>query len=233
MARATPLLIGHRGAPRERPENTLPSFLRALELQADGIELDVHCTRDRVVVVHHDEIPRATAPSGRLAGRRIDALTFDELQGFSVRGLALISTLAEALAVIKGRADVFIELKGAAVEREVIDVVRASIAPDRCAVHSFDHAQVARARALAPEIRGGILFDRPVADPVSAMRASNALDVWPSREHVTETLVRQVHDEGGRVISWTVNDGKQATELAAMGVDGLCTDFLPLLRAAL
>jgi glycerophosphoryl diester phosphodiesterase len=233
MARARPMLIGHRGAPRERPENTLPSFLRALELQADGIELDVHCTSDRVVVVHHDEIPRATPPSGRLAGKRIDALTFDELQGFSVRGLALISTLAEALAVIKGRADVFIELKGAAIEREVIDVVRASIAPERCAVHSFDHAQVARARARAPEIRGGILFDRPVSDPVSAMRASDALDVWPSREHVTGALVREVQEAGGRVIPWTVNDGAQALALAEMGVDGLCTDFLPVLRAAL
>jgi glycerophosphoryl diester phosphodiesterase len=233
IAGARPMLIGHRGAPRERPENTLPSFLRALELQADGIELDVHCTKDRVVVVHHDEIPRATPPSGRLAGRRIDALTFDELQGFSVRGLALISTLAEALAVIKGRADVFIELKGAAVEREVVDVVRASIAPDRCALHSFDHAQVARARALAPEIRGGILFDRPVVDPASAMRASDALDVWPSREHVTEGLVRTVHEAGGRVIPWTVNDASQAVALTALGVDGLCTDFLPALRAAL
>lgn len=226
------MLIGHRGAPRERPENTLPSFLRALELQADGIELDVHCTLDRVVVVHHDEIPRATPPSGRLAGKRIDALTFDELQGFSVRGLALISTLAEALAVIRGRAEVFVELKGAAIEREVVGVIRASIAPERCAVHSFDHAQVARARALAPEIRGGILFDRAVSDPAAAMRASNALDVWPSREHVTEMLVREVHDNGGRVIPWTVNDGGQAVALAALGVDGLCTDFLSVLRAA-
>lgn len=231
-SRARPLLIGHRGAPRERPENTLPSFLRALELQADGIELDVHCTLDRVVVVHHDEIPRATPPSGRLAGKRIDALTFDELQGFSVRGLALISTLAEALAVIRGRADVFVELKGAAIEREVVGVIRASIAPERCAVHSFDHAQVARARALAPEIRGGLLFDRAVSDPAAAMRASNALDVWPSREHVTEMLVREVHDNGGRVIPWTVNDGGQAVALAALGVDGLCTDFLSELRAA-
>jgi len=227
------MLIGHRGAPRERPENTLPSFLRALELQADGIELDVHCTLDRVVVVHHDEIPRATPPSGRLAGKRIDALTFDELQGFSVRGLALISTLAEALAVIKGRAEVFVELKGAGIEHEVVSVIRASIAPERCAVHSFDHEQVARARALAPEIRGGILFDQPVADPVAAMRASNALDVWPSREHVTEMLVREVHEAGGRVIPWTVNDGAQAVALAALGVDGLCTDFLSVLRTAL
>ena len=231
--RATPKVIGHRGAPRERPENTLPSFLRTLELQADGIELDVHCTKDRVVVVHHDEIPRATPPSGALAGKRIDALTFDELQGFSVRGLALISTLEEALAVIKGRADVFVELKGAGIEREVVDVIRASNAPDRCAVHSFDHAQVARARALAPEIRGGILFDRPIDDPVTAMRTADALDVWPSREHVTAALVTQVHDAGGRVIPWTVNKAEQAIALAALGVDALCTDFIPVLRAAL
>lgn len=233
MVHATPMLIGHRGAPRERPENTLPSFLRALELQADGIELDVHCTKDRVVVVHHDEIPRATPPSGSLAGRRIDSLTFDELQGFSVRGLALISTLAEALAVIKGRADVFIELKGSAIEREVIEVIRGSIAPARCAVHSFDHAQIARARALAPDIRGGILFDRPVTDPVSTMRAADALDVWPSHEHVDEALLQQVHGAGGRVIPWTVNKANQAVALAALGVDGLCTDFIPLIRAAL
>jgi len=232
-AGARPLLIGHRGAPRERPENTLPSFLRALELQADGIELDVHCTKDRIVVVHHDAIPRATPPSGMLAGKRIDALTFDELQGFSVRGLALISTLAEALAVIKGRADVFVELKGEAIEHEVIEVIRGSIAPARCAVHSFDHAQVARARALAPDIRGGILFDRAVVDPVAAMRAADALDVWPSHEHVSEGFVQQVHEAGGRVIPWTVNKAAQAVALAALGVDALCTDFIAALRAAL
>ena len=154
-------------------------------------------------------------------------------QGFSVRGLALISTLEEALAVIKGRADVFVELKGAAIEHEVVAVIRASIAPARCAVHSFDHAQVARARALAPEIRGGILFDRPIADPAAAMRAADALDVWPSREHVDASLVQQVHDAGGRVIPWTVNKADQAVALASLGVDGLCTDFIPVLRAAL
>ena len=65
------------------------------------------------------------------------------------------------------------------------------------------------------------------------MRAADALDVWPSREHVDATLVEQVHGAGGRVIPWTVNKASQAVELADMGVDGLCTDFIPVLRAAL
>jgi glycerophosphoryl diester phosphodiesterase len=65
------------------------------------------------------------------------------------------------------------------------------------------------------------------------MRAANALDVWPSREHVNESMVEAVHDAGGRVIPWTVNRGEQAVALAALGVDALCTDFVPVLRAAL
>src|SRR5919205_2879218 len=121
-----PQLIAHRGAPRERPENTLPAFLRALALGAEGIELDVHATADGVVVVHHDPMPRAPPPSGALAGRRIETLTFDELQGFSIRGLALIPTLAEVLAVVKGRVDVFVEIKGSGIERAVIDTIRES-----------------------------------------------------------------------------------------------------------
>lgn len=228
------MLIGHRGAPRERPENTLPSFLRALELGADGIELDVHTTADGVVVVHHDEVPRATPPSGRLAGKRIDALTFDELQGFSVRGLALIPTLAEVLAAMRGRVDVFVELKGHDVEGPTVDVIRASAHPERCAVHSFDHEAVRRARALAPELRGGILFDRSITDVGRAMReAGGALDVWPQWELIDAALVRAVHDAGGRVIAWTVNRPERAAALAALGVDGLCTDYLSPIADAL
>ncbi|HEX6533748.1 MAG TPA: glycerophosphodiester phosphodiesterase [Gemmatimonadaceae bacterium] len=230
---ARPLLVAHRGAPRERPENTLPAFLRALELGADGIELDVHGTKDGVVVVHHDEVPRATAPSGALAGRRIDTLRFDELQGFSIRGIARIPTLEEVLAVLEGRVDVFIEIKGTGIERAVVDIVRASRDPCRCAVHSFRHDAVARVGELAPEIRRGILFDRPLPDVPAAMRAVGAMDAWPQWELVDAPLVRAVHDAGGRVIPWTVNRPESARALAGLGVDALCSDLLPIVRAAL
>ncbi|HET7621499.1 MAG TPA: glycerophosphodiester phosphodiesterase [Gemmatimonadaceae bacterium] len=230
---ARPLLIAHRGAPRERPENTLPSFLRALELGADGIELDVHRSRDGVLVVHHDEVPRAVAPSGRFAGRRIDALTFDELQGFAVGGSALIPTLDEVLAAVKGRARVFIELKGAGTEEGAVKAIRASVAPERCAVHSFDHAAVRRVHEAAPEIRCGILFDRAPVDVAASMRESGATDVWPQWALVDAPLVDAVHAAGGRVIPWTVNRADAARSLAALGVDALCTDLLPEIRDAL
>lgn len=230
---ARPLLIAHRGAPRERPENTLPSFLRALELGADGIELDVHGSRDGVLVVHHDEVPRAIAPSGRLAGRRIDSLTFDELQGFAVGGSALIPTLNEVLAVVKGRALLFIELKVAGIEEPVVEAIRASAAPDRCAVHSFDHAVVQRVRELAPEIRRGILFDRALPELAASIRETGALDVWPQWALVDAALVETVHAAGARVIPWTVNRTEAARSLAALGVDAICTDVIPDVRAAL
>lgn len=230
---AQPLLIAHRGAPRERPENTLPSFIRALELGADGIELDVHLSSDGVLIVHHDDVPRAIAPSGKFAGRRIDSLTFDQLQGFSVGGIALIPTLEEVMAVVKRRARLFIELKGAGTEEAVVAVVRDSGAAESCAVHSFDHAAVKRVHELAPELRCGILFDRAPADVAASMRECGALDVWQQWALVDGTLVEQVHSRGGRVIPWTVNRPEAARTLAALGVDAICTDLLGEIRGAL
>jgi glycerophosphoryl diester phosphodiesterase len=219
--------IAHRGAPREYPENTLPSFARAIELGADGIELDVHATRDGVVVVHHDAVPRATAGDRRLAGRPIAELTHDQLRAFSVAPGVGIPTLADVLALVGGAAVVYVELKGAGIEREVIDVIRASDA--RCAVHSFDHAAIARAKASAPEIRRGLLFSRRPPDPAVSMHAAGALDAWPEWPLVDQGFVTSVRRVGGSVIAWTVNDAAAARRLTSMGVDGLCTDDVRLL----
>jgi glycerophosphoryl diester phosphodiesterase len=228
-----PRLIAHRGISRELPENTLPAFLRALELGADGIELDVHATKNGVVVVHHDDIPKAKAPSKALAGKRIDALTFDELQGFSVDGKALIPTLAEVLSALRGRLDVFVELKAAGIEGPVLDVIHDSPAPARCAVHSFDHEAIRRCRSVAPSVRGGILFDKAPGDVVAAMRHADARDVWPREDLIDAALVGAVHGAGGRVLAWTVNKPERAQSLAVLGVDALCTDVLLELKQAL
>lgn len=224
---ARPARIGHRGAPREYPENTLPSFARAIELGADGIELDVHATSDGIVVVHHDPVPRATVADRRLTGRAIADLTHDQLRAFSLAPDVGIPTLAEVLSLVGDAAVVYVELKGAGIERPVIDVIRESTA--RCAVHSFDHAAVARAKRLAPEIRRGLLFSRRPRDPAASLQGAGALDAWHEWPLVDQDFVTWVRRVGGSVIAWTVNDTAAARRLTALGVDGLCTDDVRLI----
>jgi glycerophosphoryl diester phosphodiesterase len=227
MRKDSPARIAHRGAPREHPENTLPAFARALELGADGIELDVHATRDGVVVVHHDAVPRATPSDSRLARRAIVELTYDQLQHFALAPGVGIPTLAEVLALVGERAVVYVELKGARIEREAVAVIRQHGA--RCAVHSFDHAAVARVAEIAPDLRRGLLFSRHPGDPTAALEAAGARDAWPEWPLVDDAFVERVHRIGGAVIAWTVNDAAAARRLSAMGVDGICTDDVRLL----
>ena len=229
---ARPELIAHRGASRERPENTLPAFLRAIELGAAAVELDVHGTRDHVVVVHHDPVPRASTAEAWLANRPIASLSLKELKEFWVEPGIGIPTLASVLRAANG-AYVYVEIKGRGIERQVVETIRAAKAADRCAVHGFDHRAVRRVREFAPELPTGILLASYLVDPVGALGAAGARDYWIWWEHTDEALVEAIHGAGGRVLAWTVNDGGTAEALARMGVDGLCTDDVPLVRAAL
>jgi glycerophosphoryl diester phosphodiesterase len=228
----SPELIGHRGAPRERPENTLASFLRALDLGADAVELDVHATRDGVVVVHHDPVPRAETTEPSLRGRPIAGLTLAELSTYRVAGEA-IPTLADVLEALDSRARVYVEVKGREIESQVVDTIARTTDVENVPLHSFDHRVVPRARAVNPRVHGGILSVSYLVNPHIALKAAEARDYWQEWSMIDVNLVKSIHDVGGRVIAWTVNDAEVARELADMGVDGICTDMLPIVGRAL
>jgi len=219
-----PELIAHRGASRERRENTLPAFARALELGADGIELDAHVTRDGVVVVHHDAVPRRETPSPALTARPFGDLSAREVQSFCFPDGSGIPTLREVVDLVGDRATLYIELKGRGIERAVIDCLRDG--RGRYALHSFDHAAVKRVRTLSPDIPTGILLASYLIEPERALELAGARDYWQSGDLVDGELVDRVHAVGGRVIVWTVNRPEDAAALAAIGVDGLCGDDL-------
>jgi glycerophosphoryl diester phosphodiesterase len=219
--------IAHRGAKREFPENTVAAFQRAFARGADAIELDVHATRDDVVIVHHD-------PTLRIAGRwrsstPIAELSWDDVQTVRLAPDIGIPTLEDVLAVAPTGTTVYVEVKGANIEEAVAAVL--ALSATRCAVHSFDHTAISRMRDLAPGVPRGILFDRRAPDVIASMHATGARDVWPERRLIDAALVAAVHGAGGRVIAWTVNSRRNATTLAALGVDGLCTDDVRLLDA--
>lgn len=217
--------IGHRGARRELPENTIPAFMRAFERGADAIELDVHATRDGVVVVHHD--PTLGVYAGELNHRAIAELDWAQVSRVRLAPGVGIPTLEDVLHGVPATGTVYVEIKATAIEH----LVEAELARTdrRCAVHSFDFGVVTRMRELAPKTPRGILLDRAAKNIEILMESVGARDVWPEWTLIDNTLVDRVHRAGGRVIAWTVNTRAGAEQLVAMGVDGLCTDDIRLL----
>lgn len=222
-------LIGHRGAPRAFVENTMPSFREALARGAHAIELDVHASRDGVVVVHHDPIPRAWRGPGDPEFRPIASLTWAELQSLDAGDGARMPALADVLELAARRAVVYVEIKGTGIEQRVVEVIARSSAT--CAVHSFDHAAIARVRELAPALPRGLLFEER-HEIESLVHAYRARDLWPAHRLIDGELIARARDAGARVIAWTVNAPARAATLAALGVAGLCTDDLAAVRGA-
>ena len=220
--------IGHRGAPRELTENTLPSFARALERGAEALELDVHATADGIVVVHHDPaLPPATQPSA-LRRAAIAATNWADLEQAEIAPGARIPRLSDVFAMVDRRARVYVEIKGRDIEALVAEAVRE--ADCHCAVHSFEHPAIERMRTIAPDVPRGLLFDRYPRNIEEAISRAGARDIWPKWSLVDQSLVDAVHRAGGRVIAWTVNDPTESARLVGLGVDGICSDDLRLIR---
>jgi glycerophosphoryl diester phosphodiesterase len=246
-----PTVIGHRGCAGETPENTLPSFARALEQGAAILESDVHVTRDGVPVLLHDELlERTTDGSGRVAGltlaelRRLDAGHRFSPDGgathpFRGRGIQ-VPTLEEALAAFPD-ARFNLELKeGAApglVERS-LEVVEKAGRASRTLLTAGDDALMARLRAEVARRGVPVALGASVADVVAflasalAYRApppgAMALQVPPTfagRPLVTREFVEHAHAHGIVVHVWTIDEPDEMRALLALGVDGIVTDF--------
>lgn len=230
LTNSRPLLIAHRGAAAEAPENTLAACARALALGADGLELDVRVTRDGTPVVFHDPT------LARLTGRRraIATLALADLRAVRIGGEP-VPTLAEVLALVRGRAVVQLEIKAAAALAPAVRVVRQARAARHVILASFAPAVMAEARALAPGIprmlisRGGTAEDlQPELAALAAAGVSLDHRAIPSPAFVAALQRRHY-----RVWCWTVNHPRAMLRLAAWGVDAILSDDPALLTSTL
>ena len=199
--------------------------MRALELGADAIELDVHVTLDGTVVVHHDE----DINSAGLARRPIAALEFSELRKYRLAGDVDIPTLSEVITAVGDTAFLYVEVKAPNIEPLVSRILRESDA--RCAVHSFDHRIVKTVKTIFPAIRTGILEVSRHVDPAASLKATGAEDLGQEVGFIDEDLVAHAHAMNARVIAWTANDADQWETLRRIGVDAICTDRIAELGA--
>ena len=221
-----PAVIAHRGASGYEYENSRAAFRRALMLDADAIELDVHATSDGVLVVHHDaEIP-GFGP--------IAALTQAEARQLRIRNGETLPLLQEVLDLV-GDLTVWVEVKSLPPEHDagLLAVLENGPAPNRYAVHSFDHRIVRRLGEACPSLRRGILLSAYLDDPVAALRAVGATTLWQEWQLVDLELVRRVHEAGAELVAWTVNEIGDLERLVRLGVDGLCGNYPDRIRVAI
>ncbi|HXG71723.1 MAG TPA: glycerophosphodiester phosphodiesterase [Gemmatimonadaceae bacterium] len=223
MNSGRPASISHRGAHDSLPENSIAAFNRAIALGAAAIELDVHATRDGVLVVHHDAVLKPAAGRAEPA-RRIADLAGADLDDYLLADGRRPPTLNEALAEIGTRAFVYVEIKAESIEPLVVRALRESAC--LAAIHSFDHRIAQRVKQLMPAMRTGVLQVARPLDPVAAALAAGADDLWQHTDYIDEELVVRAHDAGLSVIAWTVNDPARWEELGDIGVDGICTDLI-------
>ena len=207
-----PLRIAHRGMPGLARENTLDGFALAISAGADGIELDVHATKDGIIIVHHDPVLQDGTKLARLARRELAAIP----------GAADIPELADVCALVAGQGTLFVEIKGAGIEEAVVRTLSAY--EGDVAIHSFDHALIGRLHRMGVAYRLRIAIEDRVPDLPRLLRDSGALDVWPDHRLADAEMLGAVHQLGGRVIPWTVNDAADVERMVRFGVDGICTD---------
>ncbi|MCB9232173.1 MAG: hypothetical protein H6581_10945 [Bacteroidia bacterium] len=234
--------VAHRGGRTLAPENTLAALRAGMEYPIDFCEIDVHQTRDTVVVLHHDEtLDRCTNGSGR-----IDHTDFEEIRkldagswfGEKYAG-EKVPTLEEALDLVNGKCGLWIEIKGGAadypgLEARIVRLIRKKKAHAWVQVISFDTQALKRIHALDPEIKlqkllvsnlGAFPFFLDKGLRGGSPRRLDFVDGYGIYyKTVHKSLVRRMHKWGKTCNVWTVNGQENIARMRELGVDGITTD---------
>jgi glycerophosphoryl diester phosphodiesterase len=218
-----PFVIAHRGASTVEVENSLAAFRAAGQLGADGVELDIHATRDGALIVHHDAtVGGVHIPTSTAGAVRIQRLPNGEPPPL----------LEEALAAIDPRLRVYVEVKTLppAADARLFAVLDAGPNPAGYAVHGFDHRILARLGRARPTLPRGVLSASYPIRPLVPLQDVGAVAFWQDRALVDAELVATLHVAAAQLIVWTVDDPGEMAHLARSGVDGLCTNHPALGR---
>jgi glycerophosphoryl diester phosphodiesterase len=232
-----PLVFAHRGGSALAPENTIAAFDNGLALGADGLELDVHLSRDGVVVVHHDAaLDRTTALRGPVA-----AQTAADLARHNVPALAdVLARYADVPLVIE------LKVNTTAFGRAVVEAVRAAGAVGRVCLGSFGLRVIRAVRRLEPalatsaareEVRWALYRTWCRWPRARVPYTAYQVPEWAGRTRVVSPrFVEYAHRAGVGVQVWTVDAEDDARRLLRWGVDALITDrpdiMVPLARQA-
>lgn len=222
-----PIVVGHRGSPDVCPENTLPSFLKAIETGVDAIEFDVRKTKDNKLIVIHDEsVERTTNGRGlvrELTLEQIKQLDAGSWFSSSFKGTK-VPTLQEVFEEVNSKVFMRIELKEENIEKDVVEAIKSFGLEENVAIASFNLSSLKKVKELLPSL------------PTVAITANFSKPfIFSSLTHFSNTIsarfgtfsqedVRKAHLYGLTFDVWTVDSNKALNEVLKYGVDSITTN---------
>lgn len=222
--------IAHRGYSARYPENTMLAFEKASKY--DGIELDVHMSKDGHIIVIHDEtVNRTTNGKGM-----VKDMTLTELKSLEINMDQRIPTFDEYLCFWEKTSLLTnIELKNDIIpyegmEERVIAAVRARGLEHRTILSSFNHLSIMKCKAIAPEIPCAFLTYAWLIDVGAYTKRHGIGFVHPLYTSLTDEAIKEIHSNGIAINPYTVNDPKEMKRLISHKVSGIITDDPELLN---
>ncbi len=224
-----PAIVSHRGNSSEAPENSIPAFEKAIESGVQWIELDVHQTKDGVVVVTHDSNLK------RICGvnKNVYDITYEELSQYDSGSWfspeysdIRVATLAEVFELCKGKVRIQIELKPTGhepnFEQNVIDLIREYGFEDSCVLASMDLRALEKCKALAPDLQ--TLYIMTIA--AGNLSSLDYIDGFSIEEtFATSSIIKRIHDDNKNCYVWTINNPSKVYNLLENNIDGILTDY--------
>jgi glycerophosphoryl diester phosphodiesterase len=220
------LKIAHRGAKAYEPENTLQAFQKALELNADGIELDVHLSADGHVIVIHDEtIDKMTNGKGH-----VNTFSLSELKSFRIADQHEIPTLKEVFDLVNKKCFINIELKNADTLTKVVSLIDEYVSDknwsyDHFIVSSFDWNALQQVHNLDSKIPIGVLTETDLHLAVAFAETIKAKAIHPYYHLLNAENVKEIQEKGFLVLPWTVNIKEDIQKIKSYKVNGIISDF--------
>jgi len=222
-------VTAHRGASKEAAENSLLAFYKAIEIGADLIEMDIHLTKERNIVVIHDANTKRVGDKFLV----IKESTYDQIQEVNLKDNQKIPLLDEVFEKFKGKIGFVIEIKANNLAEILVDKIKEYDVYDSCIIISFKHKELIKFKQLIKEIPVATL--EPTGSSILSgwflrnkmLNNVNSLGfdgIHPYYKFVNKNFVENAHKLNLFVNPWTVDNENIMRDLIQMNVDGITTN---------
>ena len=222
------IVVGHRGAMGHALENTIESVKKAIQLNVDGIEIDVFKSKTGELIVYHDPFLSRLSNSNAF----IEQISLDSIKKVELKGGLSIPTLNEVIDIIPEKIFLNIELKGSNTAFETNKVIieylkEFNLPPSKFIISSFRWDELKKFRDLNKDIPIAILVDSlyKIDNAIKLAKEINAIALNPNNKFITKKIVKKIQSNNIKVFPYTINTRKNIKRMKLMGVDAIITDY--------